>query len=90
MRLLTTAGFASIDFEDVHEPVYYGPDIDAAQEAIVALFLAKGPAGPNPAPDILRRLRVLLRAHLTANGVFFDSRAWIVSARRTDEPSTRP
>ena len=91
MRLLTAAGFASIDFEEVHEPVYYGPDIDAAQDAIVALFLPNAPAGPNPAPDeTLRRLRALLQAHLTPEGVFFDSRAWIVSARRTGGPPVSP
>jgi SAM-dependent methyltransferase len=87
-RLLTAAGFASIDFAEVHEPVFYGADIDAAHEAIVALFLAKdGLASTSPATDeTLRRLRDLLQAHLTAEGVFFDSRAWIVTARRTSEP----
>lgn len=90
-RLLTAAGFGSIDFEDVHEPVYYGPGIDAAQDAIVALFLPNGSAGSDPAPDeTLRRLRALLQAHLTPEGVFFDSRAWIVSARRTGGPPSNP
>jgi ubiquinone/menaquinone biosynthesis C-methylase UbiE len=86
-RLLTAAGFASIDFAEVHEPVFYGPDVDAAHEAIVALFLAKnGPAGTEaPSDETLDRLRVLLETHLTADGVFFDSRAWIVTARRTSE-----
>lgn len=90
--LLTAAGFASIDFAEVHEPVFYGPDVEAAYDAIVALFLAKdGLAAANPASDeTLHRLRVLLQAHLTAQGVLFDSRAWIVSARRTREPSTSP
>ncbi len=91
-RLLTAAGFASIDFAEVHEPVFYGPDIDAAHDAIVALFLAKDrPVGTNPATDeTLHRLRALLRAHLTAEGVFFDSRAWIVAACRAAEPPTSP
>jgi ubiquinone/menaquinone biosynthesis C-methylase UbiE len=84
-RLLTAAGFASIDFAEVHEPAFYGPDVDTAHEAIVALFLAKdGPAGTDKSTDeTLRRLRVLLQAHLTADGVFFDSRAWIVTARKS-------
>lgn len=83
-HLLTTAGFAAIDFAEVHEPVFYGADVDAAQEAIVALFLAQdGVAGPNAARDgTLRRLRALLQSHLTAEGVFFDSRAWIVTASK--------
>jgi ubiquinone/menaquinone biosynthesis C-methylase UbiE len=90
-RLLAAAGFASIEFEDVHEPVYYGPDIDAAQEAIVALFLPNGTARPNRVSDeTLRRLRALLQAHLAPEGVLFDSRAWIVSARRRASPPASP
>ncbi|HEX2083518.1 MAG TPA: class I SAM-dependent methyltransferase [Xanthomonadaceae bacterium] len=83
-RLLSAAGFASIRFAEVHEPVYYGPDIDAAQDAILTLFLPKdSSAGTSPASDeTLYRLRTLLRAHLTKTGVFFDSQAWIVNARR--------
>lgn len=85
-HLLAAAGFVSIEFAEVHEPAFYGPDVDAALDAIVALFLAKdGPAGTNPASDeTLRRLRALLQAHLTKDGVLFDSRAWIVTARRSD------
>lgn len=77
---------ASIEFAEVHAPAFYGADIEAAQEAIVALFLAKnGPAGTNPVSDeTLRLLRDLLEAHLTTDGVLFDSRAWIVTARRSD------
>jgi SAM-dependent methyltransferase len=82
-QILTAAGFASIDFAEVHEPVFYGSTVDAAYGAIVALFL------PNDRPlgaatdEMLRRLRAMLEAHLTADGVHFDSRAWIVTARRT-------
>lgn len=91
-RLLTATGFASIDFAEVHEPAFYGADVDAAHDAIVALFLAKdGLVDTNPtAEQTLHRLRVLLQAHLTAEGVFFDSRAWIVTARRTSEPPADP
>ncbi|MDB5430512.1 MAG: Methylase involved in ubiquinone/menaquinone biosynthesis [Caulobacter sp.] len=82
--ILSAAGFASIDFADVHEPVFYGASVGAAFEAVAALFLAG--SGPEvsgaAAEDRLRRLRALLEAHLTADGVLFDSRAWIVTARR--------
>ncbi len=37
--LLSAAGFASINFAQVHEPVFHGPSIDAAHDAIVDLFL---------------------------------------------------
>jgi SAM-dependent methyltransferase len=80
--ILTAAGFASIDFTEVHEPVFYGPTINAAYEAIVELFLERRA----PVGEPLQRLRALLDAHLTADGVLFDSRAWIVTARRAAEP----
>ena len=80
-RTLTAAGFVSVDFAEVREPVFYGPTVDAAHEAIVELFLPKDrPAGPNTATD--DRLRAVLEAHLTADGVHFDSHAWIVTACR--------
>ncbi len=85
--LLSAAGFASINFAQVHEPVFHGPSIDAAHDAIVDLFLVSTtPAGAKTTADAaLPRPRALLEAHLTADGVFFDSRAWIVTARRADE-----
>ncbi|MGH6613245.1 class I SAM-dependent methyltransferase [Sphingomonas sp.] len=83
-RILTAAGFTSIAFAEVHEPVFYGPTVDAAYEAVVDLFLAKdGQAEPSSAiDDVHRRLRALLEAQLTADGVLFDSHAWIVTAHR--------
>jgi len=82
--LLAAAGFDSIEFVEVHEPAFYGPSIDEAQEAIVALFLAKDDLSDTAqvSDETLLRLRALLQAHSTADGVFFDSRAWIVTARR--------
>ena len=83
MRILAAAGFVSIDFAEVHEPVFYGPDVDAAHEAIVELFL------PKDAPvegETAQRLRALLEAHLTDDGVLFDSRAWIVVAHKPTGP----
>ena len=37
---------------------------------------------PAAAARALGRLREMLAAHLSGDGVWFDSRAWIVSARR--------
>jgi ubiquinone/menaquinone biosynthesis C-methylase UbiE len=82
-RILTAAGFASVDFADVHEPVFYGVDVDAAYDAVVGLWLTKEAlARADAAAEALQRLRALLDAHLTADGVLFDSRAWIITARR--------
>ncbi|WP_274427349.1 hypothetical protein [Chelativorans sp. YIM 93263] len=70
-------------FADVHEPVFYGSDVDAAHDAVVELFLAKDQRADtiSATDEALRRLRAVLDAHLTADGVLFDSRAWIVTAR---------
>ena len=82
--LLSTAGFASIDFIDVREPVFYGPDVDRAFDALVHLYLVKDAlARTDEAPNkALQRLRDLLEVHMTADGVLFDSRAWIITAHR--------
>ncbi|RUM00379.1 class I SAM-dependent methyltransferase [Rhizobium chutanense] len=82
--LLSDAGFTSIDFADVREPVFYGPDVDAASDALAGLYLVKDALTrtDEPPDKPLRRLRDLLAAHMTPEGVFFDSRAWIITARR--------
>lgn len=83
--VLTTAGFADVDFVDVHEPVYYGPDADTAGELVLGFRETKGLlAGLDPAAaeSAVERLRALIAAHRTERGVLFDSRAWVVTARR--------
>ncbi|QSY98358.1 methyltransferase domain-containing protein (plasmid) [Rhizobium bangladeshense] len=83
-ELLRTAGLTSIDFIDVREPVFYGPNVDTALDALAGLYLVKDAlahAG-EPPEEPLRRLRDLLELHMTSEGVFFDSRAWIITARR--------
>ena len=83
-ELLSTAGFVSIDFTDVREPVFYGPDVDSAFDALINLYHVKDAlARTDEAPDkALQRLRDLLAAHTTTDGVLFDSRAWIITAHR--------
>ena len=83
--ILTAAGFAGISFTDVREPVYYGPDPAVAFDVVRGLrstrdLLAGLDAGE--AERALDRLRVTLAAHRAADGVFFDARSWIISARR--------
>jgi ubiquinone/menaquinone biosynthesis C-methylase UbiE len=83
--VLTAAGFTSIAFAEVHEPVFYGPDVQAAYDAVIDFGFAQDAlAGLTTAEadQALGRLRALLEAHLTADGVHFDSRAWIITAHR--------
>ena len=84
-EILRAAGFAGVAFADVHEPVYYGPDVAAAL-AWVRGFTCTGEIlkrlDPAAAARAVERLRVALAAHLSDDGVWFDSRAWIVTAHR--------
>ena len=83
--ILEAAGFADVAFTDVHEPVYYGPDVAAALEWVRGFACTSDstqPLDPAAAERALGRLREMLAAHLSGDGVWFDSRAWIVSARR--------
>jgi SAM-dependent methyltransferase len=83
--ILTAAGFAGVGFTDVHEPVCYGPDGATAYDFTLGLhnprdLLASLDAASADAAR--KRLRATLAAHDTGHGVFFDARAWIITARR--------
>jgi ubiquinone/menaquinone biosynthesis C-methylase UbiE len=83
--ILTAAGFTAVDVVDVCEPVYYGPNVDAARAAVLELQMAKeliGELDAASAERALDRLRATLESHHTGDGVWFDSRAWLVIARR--------
>jgi SAM-dependent methyltransferase len=88
--ILGAAGFAEVGFADVQEPVYYGPDADVAYQ-IVRGFKTTGDLlaelDPAAAERALARLRAALAAHETRDGVWFDSRAWIVTAHRRPGPA---
>jgi SAM-dependent methyltransferase len=83
--VLDAAGFADVSFTEVHEPVYYGPDVAAALDWVRG-FTCTNEAlkrlDPARAERALERLRQTLAAHAGADGIWFDSRAWIVTARR--------
>src|SRR5438876_243136 len=83
--ILRAAGFAGVAFTDVHEPVFYGPDVAAALDwvrgfACTSEVLKR--LDPAAAARAAGRLREALAAHLSDDGVWFNSRAWIVTARR--------
>jgi SAM-dependent methyltransferase len=83
--ILEAAGFAGVTFTDVREPVYYGPDVTTALDWVRGFRCTSDVLDrldPAAAADALGRLREMLAGHLSGNGVWFDSRAWIVSARR--------
>jgi ubiquinone/menaquinone biosynthesis C-methylase UbiE len=83
-EILQAAGFAGVAFADVHEPVYYGPDVATALDWVRGFTCTSevlkrlDPAAATRADE---RLRQALAAHLSDDGVWFNSRAWIVTAR---------
>jgi len=83
--ILGAAGFGAATFTDVHEPVYYGPD-PAAALGWVRGFTSTNELlkrlDPAAAALALTRLRDTLGGHIAHGGVWFNSRAWIVTARR--------
>jgi SAM-dependent methyltransferase len=84
--ILDAAGFADVTFTEVHEPVYYGPDVAAALDWVRSFTCTNDVLkrlDPVPAERALERLRETLAAHASGDGIWFDSRAWIVTASRS-------
>jgi SAM-dependent methyltransferase len=84
--VLESAGFDGIRFEDVHEPVHYGHDLDAAL-AFVRGFqntsAALASLSDGEAARTVERLRETLAAHYSdERGVVLDARSWLITARR--------
>jgi SAM-dependent methyltransferase len=87
--ILDAAGFSEFDFTDVHEPVYYGKDVDTALEWVRGFSYTQAvlrQLGPVAAEFALERLREMIAEHQNGFGVWFDSRAWIVTANRRPQP----
>jgi SAM-dependent methyltransferase len=90
--ILAAAGFAEVDFTDVNEPVFYGPDTATAYDAVLRFQHAKdllADLGPTTTGHALERLRATVAAHDTGSGVFFGARAWLVTAVRRPNGAAR-
>jgi SAM-dependent methyltransferase len=85
-EVLDAAGFAEVTFTDVHEPVYYGANVAAALGWVRGFTCTDSVLkrlDPVAAERALERLRETLAAHTSGDGIWFDSRAWIVTASRS-------
>jgi ubiquinone/menaquinone biosynthesis C-methylase UbiE len=84
-EILQAARFADVAFTDIYEPVYYGPDVAAALDWVrgftctLEVLKRLDPAAATRADE---RLRQALAEHMSDDGVWFNSRAWIVTAHR--------
>jgi len=83
--ILGSAGFVEIGFSDVNEPVYYGRDGAAAYDFVSGFMMTQElltGLDASTKERAVERLRATLAEHETDRGVWFDSRAWIITARR--------
>jgi SAM-dependent methyltransferase len=83
--ILRAAGFADIGLTDIHEPIYYGPDPAAALDWVRGFACTNKVLkrlDPAAAARALVRLRDALAARMSDDGIWFNSRAWIVTAHR--------
>jgi SAM-dependent methyltransferase len=84
-EILEAARFADVAFTDVREPVYYGPDVAAALDWVCGFTSTSEVLkrlDPAAAARAVGRLREAIAERASDDGVWFDSRAWIVTARR--------
>ncbi|MGH8952779.1 MAG: class I SAM-dependent methyltransferase [Acidimicrobiia bacterium] len=84
-RILGSAGFSEADFKEVHEPVFYGQDVAAALDFVTGFQDTKEMLQrlePASAEAATERLRQTLAAHQANDGVWLDSRSWIITAQR--------
>jgi SAM-dependent methyltransferase len=83
--ILDAAGFSNVTFTDIREPVYFGEDVAAALTWVRGFAstsdVLKHLDRASPAGAI-ERLRETLASRARDDGVWFDSRAWLVAARR--------
>ena len=84
-EILGAAGFTDVSLTGVHQPVFYGQDVDTACDLATSLRSnAEILAGLDEAGAARARgrLREALAAHQTSEGVALDARTWIITARR--------
>jgi ubiquinone/menaquinone biosynthesis C-methylase UbiE len=84
--LLSGAGFESVGFTSIEEPVWFGADAEAAYEFVGEIGIVKGLSDgldPDAKAAAHERLTAALRAHETPEGVRFESGVWLVSAIKT-------
>ena len=77
------AGFVSVTFGGDQDTVYYGPDVAAALEWVRRLACTNDMLRSLDAASAqrsLEHLRDALANHAGTDGIWFDSRAWLMSA----------
>jgi SAM-dependent methyltransferase len=82
-QLLTGAGFTGIEIDPMRASMWFGADADDAHAFALGLlgWMLEGLDGERR-PQALAALRATVTAHSTAEGVVYNSGAWLIRARR--------
>lgn len=82
--LLTATGFTDVRLDDLRGRMFVGPDTEDAYRFLSGQQAAALDAlDPTARAAALTELRESLQAHETADGVHYDSAAWLIQATRT-------
>ncbi|MGH3670298.1 MAG: class I SAM-dependent methyltransferase [Pseudonocardiaceae bacterium] len=82
--LLTSTGFVDVELRGLSEPMYFGPDPGDAYQYVCGQFgwmVRDLDAGTRA--NALHALRTSVAEHQDNRGVFYDSAAWLIQARRS-------
>jgi SAM-dependent methyltransferase len=87
IAILATAGYNHIGLEPLDLPIYFGRDAADAFSVLGPLFgWMVRYLDPGAADQAFDRMRQVLLAHQTADGVAFGSATWLITARHSPEP----
>jgi SAM-dependent methyltransferase len=82
-KILTSAGFADIELEGVHEGMWFGGDTEEAKGAALGIFgWLLDDLDDDDRKRGLDALQATLEAHQTDEGVIYDSSVWVITATR--------
>jgi len=84
-RILTDAGFTDVGFAASERPFHIGSDVEEAYEfvsGLVVIQMLLQDLDDATRSRALENLRATMADHQTADGVSFDSAAWIITARK--------
>jgi ubiquinone/menaquinone biosynthesis C-methylase UbiE len=81
--VLAGAGFAHIELDGLREPMWFGSDAEDAHHFVLGLmgWMLDG-LDDHERGRALDNLRATVTAHDTGHGVFYQSAAWLIRARR--------
>ncbi|MFY9808240.1 MAG: class I SAM-dependent methyltransferase [Pseudonocardiaceae bacterium] len=82
--LLRSAGFEDVALRGLSEPMYFGPDPEDAFRFISGQHAAMvRDLDADARSRVLDNLRTSMADHQTERGVYYDSAAWLIEARRS-------